>query len=508
MGIASFRPAEDLTMTATPRTFPTDFLWGAATASYQIEGAVDEGGRGPSIWDTFSHTPGTVLDGDTGDVAADHYHRMVEDVAIMKELGLEAYRFSVAWSRIQPTGRGPANAEGVDFYSRLVDELLAAGIRPVVTLYHWDLPQALEDEGGWTARVTAEAFAHYARILAESLGDRVWMWTTLNEPWCSSFLGYAAGVHAPGRTEPAASLAAVHHLNLAHGLAIRSIREVLGEEARVSATLNLHVTRAASDLPEDVDGKDRIDKVANEVFLQPMLEGTYPERVRADTAHLTDWSFVQDGDLEIIRQPLTVLGVNFYSTGRVRRLQDPTSVADGAPRPDGHGPSPHSPWVGCDAVEWLPQPGPHTAMGWNIEPQGLVDLLLELHERYPALPLVVTENGAAFEDEVAPDGRVHDPRRVAYVHDHLEAVGRARDAGADVRGYFVWSLMDNFEWAYGYDRRFGVVRVDYDTLERTWKDSALWYREVVRTRTLVPAEAAAGLPPVATSPVAGASTTR
>lgn len=480
-------------MTTTPRTFPAEFLWGAATASYQIEGAVHEGGRGPSIWDTFSHTPGAVLNGDTGDVAADHYHRLTEDVALMKELGLQAYRFSIAWPRIQPTGRGPANPEGVAFYSRLVDELLAAGIRPVATLYHWDLPQALEDEGGWTSRGTAEAFGDYARILAEALGDRVWLWTTLNEPWCSAFLGYASGVHAPGRTEPASALAAVHHLNLAHGLATRSIREVLGEQTPVSVTLNLHVTRAATDAPEDVDAKNQVDTVANEVFLGPMVEGTYPQRVLTDTAHLTDWAFVQEGDLELIRQPLTALGVNFYSTGRVRRLQ-PTPEGTDGPRADGHGHSPFSPWVGCDQVEWLPQPGPHTAMGWNIEPQGLVDLLLELHERYPDLPLMITENGAAFDDEVAPDGRVHDARRVAYVHDHLEAVGQARDAGADVRGYFVWSLMDNFEWAYGYDRRFGVIRVDYETLERSWKDSALWYREVVRTGTLVPADAAATLP--------------
>nr|WP_297423306.1 GH1 family beta-glucosidase [uncultured Actinotalea sp.] len=492
-------------MTTTPRTFPADFLWGAATASYQIEGAVHEGGRGPSIWDTFSHTPGKVLHGDTGDVAADHYHRVAEDVALMKELGLQAYRFSIAWPRIQPTGRGPANAEGLAFYSRLVDELRAAGIRPVATLYHWDLPQALEDEGGWTSRATAEAFADYARIVAEALGDRVWMWTTLNEPWCSSFLGYASGVHAPGRTEPAAALAAVHHLNLGHGLAIRAIRDVLGEQARVSVTLNLHVTRAASDAPADAEAKAQVDAVANEVFLGPMLEGAYPERVLTDTAHLTDWSFVRDGDLATIRQPLDVLGVNFYSTGRVRRLQDGTAD-DGAPRPDGHGASAHSPWVGCDLVEWLPQPGPHTAMGWNIEPQGLVDLLLELHGRHPGLPLMITENGAAFEDEVTAAGRVHDERRVAYVHDHLEAVGRARDAGADVRGYFLWSLMDNFEWAYGYDRRFGMVHVDYGTLERTCKDSALWYREVIRTGQLVPVEVAQELEPVEAARAAGGAT--
>src|SRR3954447_672052 len=300
------------------RTFPADFLWGSATASYQIEGAVTEDGRLPSIWDTFCATPGKVLDGDTGEVAADHYHRVTEDVALMKDLGLQAYRFSIAWPRVQPTGSGAFNQAGLDFYAGLVDELLAAGIKPVATLYHWDLPQPLEDAGGWANRQTALNFAGYARKLAEVLGDRVHLWTTLNEPWCSAFLGYASGVHAPGVTDGATALAAVHHLNLAHGLAGRAIREVLGDQAPISVTLNLHVTRAATDAPEDVEAKRRIDTVANEVFLGPMLDGAYPKEVFADTAHVADWSFVQDGDLELINIPLAVLGVNFYSTGRVK----------------------------------------------------------------------------------------------------------------------------------------------------------------------------------------------
>ena len=482
-----------MTTTTRPsgRPFPADFLWGSATASYQIEGAVAEDGRTPSIWDTFSHTPGKVLDGDTGDVAVDHYHRVPEDVEIMSALGLQAYRFSVSWSRVLPNGTGEVNQPGLDFYSDLVDRLLAVGIKPVVTLYHWDLPQALEDEGGWTNRATAYAFAEYARVVARALGDRIHLWTTLNEPWCSSFLGYASGVHAPGVTDPAAALAAVHHLNLAHGLGARAIREELGEETPVSVTLNLHVTRAASPAPEDVEAKRRIDTIANEVFLGPMLEGAYPERVFADTATVSDWSFVQDGDLETIRQPIDLLGVNYYSTGRVKHGTPP--VGDGKPGPDGHRSSVVSPWVGADTVEWLPQPGPHTAMGWNIEPQGLVDLLLELHERYPGLPLAVTENGAAFYDTVTEDGRVHDVERVAYLHDHIDAVGEALDKGVDVRGYFVWSLFDNFEWAYGYDRRFGVVHVDYDTQARTLKDSARWYRELVRTGVIPAPEQAAQL---------------
>lgn len=473
------------------RQFAADFLWGSATASYQIEGAATEGGRGPSIWDTFSARPGAVLNGDTGAVAADHYHRVAEDVALMQQLGLQAYRLSIAWPRVQPDGSGAWNDEGIAFYVDLVDRLVAAGIAPVVTLYHWDLPQPLEDAGGWGNRETAYRFADYARKMAEVLGDKVTVWTTLNEPWCAAYLGYASGVHAPGRTEPAVALAAVHHLNLAHGLAATAVREVLGENAQVSITLNLHVTRADSDSPEDVAAKRQIDTVANEVFLQPLLEGRYPEEVRAQTAHLTDWSFVQDGDLELIRVPVDLLGVNYYATGKVRRGTPP--VGDGTPGPDGHRSAEVSPWVGCDDVEWLPLPGPYTAMGWNIEPEGLTELLLDLHRRYPGLPLAVTENGAAFYDEVSADGRVHDLPRVEYLHDHIDAVGAAMDAGADVRGYFVWSLMDNFEWAYGYDRRFGIIRVDYPTGERTLKDSALWYRDLVATRTIAPAETAATL---------------
>ena len=482
-----------MTRTTRPsgRQFPGDFLWGSATASYQIEGAVHEDGRAPSIWDTFSHTPGKVLDGDTGDVAVDHYHRVAEDVALMRDLGLQAYRFSVAWPRIVPAGTGEVNQAGLDFYSDLVDRLVAAGIEPVVTLYHWDLPQALEDQGGWTNRATAYAFAEYARVVARVLGDRIHLWTTLNEPWCSSFLGYASGVHAPGVTDPAAALAAVHHLNLAHGLAATAIREELGADTPVSITLNLHVTRAASYDPADVEAKRRIDTIANEVFLGPLLEGAYPERVFADTASVSDWSFIQDGDLDLIKVPIDLLGVNYYSTGRVQHGTPP--VGDGTPGPDGHRSSEVSAWVGADQVEWLKQPGPYTAMGWNIEPQGLVDLLLELHERYPALPLAVTENGAAFYDTVTEDGRVHDVERVAYLHDHLDAVGEAMDKGVDVRGYFVWSLFDNFEWAYGYDRRFGVVHVDYDTQVRTLKDSARWYRELVRTGEIPTPESAATL---------------
>jgi beta-glucosidase len=461
-------------MTQPGRTFPRDFLFGSATASYQIEGATAEDGRGPSIWDTFCQTPGKVLDGDTGDVADDHYHRWPDDIALMRELGLGAYRFSIAWPRIQPTGRGPVNQPGIDFYSRLVDGLLANGIAPVATLYHWDLPQPLEDAGGWPVRDTALRFADYAEIMATALGDRISTWTTLNEPWCTAYLGYASGVHAPGRTEPAAAMAAVHHLNLGHGLAGRAVRGVLGDDAPVSVTLNLQVVRPDDpDSAADRDAVRQIDAVANRVFLGPMLDGAYPDDLIADLADVTDFSFVQDGDTEIARIPLSVLGVNYYSTMRVRRAAEPLP-AGGVP----------SDLPGADTVQVLPQPGPHTAMGWNIEPAGLSDLLLGLADSHPDQPLMVTENGAAFDDEMSDDGAVHDPLRVDYLHRHLGAVLDAIDGGALVTGYFVWSLLDNFEWSFGYSRRFGITYVDYRTQQRIPKDSSRWYAELIRSRQL------------------------
>jgi len=470
-----------------------DFRWGVATSAYQVEGAAREGGRGPSIWDTFSHTPGRVADGSTGDEAVDHYHRWREDVALMSALGVQAYRLSISWPRVQPGGRGPLNPDGVAFYREMLDELRAAGIAPVVTLYHWDLPQELEDAGGWPARDTAFAFADYARLMARELGDRVALWVTLNEPWCTAFLGYASGVHAPGRTEPAAALAAAHHLNLAHGLATDAIRAELGEHAPVSIALNLHVTHPAD--PEsgpDLEAVAQLDAVGNHIFLGPLMDGSYPTRLLRDTAHLTDWSFVRPGDLAITRQRIDVLGVNYYSTQLARRYRGEGS----APRADGHGASAASPWVGADDVELVAVAPPHTAMGWNINPGALEELLLALDNAYPDQPLLVTENGAAFEDTVSPEGRVHDTARVGYLHSHISAVLAARTAGVDVRGYLAWSLLDNFEWAHGYTKRFGIVRVDTDTLERTPKDSALWYRELIATGTLPRVEEAASLPPL------------
>ncbi|MFF5567220.1 GH1 family beta-glucosidase [Streptomyces sp. NPDC012623] len=460
-------------------TFPPGFLWGTATAAYQIEGAPREDGRTPSIWDTFSHTPGRTDRGDTGDVAVDHYHRRAEDVRLMAGLGVNAYRFSVSWPRVQPTGRGPAVQRGLDFYRGLVDDLLGHGIEPVLTLYHWDLPQELEAAGGWPERETAYRFAEYAHCVGEALGDRVTRWTTLNEPWCSAFLGYASGVHAPGRTDPVAALRAAHHLNLGHGLAARALRAVLPATGQISVSLNPAAVRARTQSEGDLDARRRIDALANRIFTGPMLGGAYPEDLFADTARLTDWSFVHGGDEALCRQPLDSLGVNYYQPTVVSAATDPA-----AERHDGHGSSDHSPWPGVESVAFHQPPGELTAMGWSVDPSGLYDLLMRYSREAPGLPLMITENGAAYDDKPDADGAVDDPDRIRYLHGHLSAARRAIADGADVRGYFLWSLMDNFEWAYGYGKRFGAVHVDYETQRRTPKSSARWYARVAATGAL------------------------
>jgi beta-glucosidase len=474
------------TPTTDALTFPKGFLWGSATAAYQIEGAVAEGGRTPSIWDTFSHTPGRVARGDTGDVADDHYHRFRDDVALMARLGLTSYRFSVSWSRVTPQvtpdALGPVNPEGIGFYSDLVDELLAHGISPSITLYHWDLPQALEDAGGWADRRTAQRFGEYAQAVASALGDRVPLFITLNEPWCSAYLGYASGVHAPGRTEDAAALAAVHHLNLAHGLATSAIRRA-APASKVAVTLNLAWVRPEKpDSVLDAEAARRVDGLQNRVFLDPVLHGRYPADVQADTAAVTDWSFVRDGDLDIISAPIDVIGVNYYSPTIVRHWtrERPRENADG------HGDGAASPWIACDDVEFPIQHGPKTDMGWSIDPRGMTELLLRVAREAPGLEIMVTENGAAYPDVVTADGRVVDTERVDYLHTHLAAVHEAIAAGAPVVGYYVWSLLDNFEWAWGYTKRFGIVHVDYDTQARTLKDSARFYADVIRRNALLP----------------------
>ncbi len=455
-------------------SFPPDFLWGVATAAYQIEGAAREDGRTPSIWDRFSHTPGRVEGGHTGDVATDHYHYYADDVALMQRLGVRSYRLSVSWPRVQPDGRGPANARGLDFYRRLVDELLQAGIEPWLTLYHWDLPQVLEDRGGWPVRDTAARFAEYADLVHAALGDRVRFWTTLNEPWCSAFLGYASGEHAPGRQDREAAIRAVHHLLLGHGLAVQALRAG-GRDAEVGVTVNLYPVDPLTTDPADVDAARRIDGLQNRLFLDPVLLGRYPRDVVDDLAGVSDFSHVRDDDLAVISEPLDLLGVNYYNRYVVA-----------APGPEtGPPPSRHaSTFPGSEHVLFPPQGRPVTAMGWEIDGSGLTDVLVRVSTEYPRLPLYVTENGAAFDDTPGPDGAVHDPDRIAFLDEHVRAMHAAMKAGVDLRGYFAWSLLDNFEWAYGYFMRFGLVYVDYATQRRVPKSSALWYSSVIRANGL------------------------
>lgn len=457
--------------------FPAPFLFGTATAAYQVEGAWNEDGRGASIWDTFTHTPGHVTDGGNGDVAIDHYHRLEADLDLMRDLGMRAYRFSISWPRIVPTGSGDVNQKGIDFYSRLVDGLLARDILPFVTLYHWDLPQPLEDAGGWANRDTASRLADYAGVVGAALGDRVHAWTTINEPWCVAYLGYSSGVHAPGRRNPADAFAAVHHVNLAHGLAVTALRSVVTNHPQFSISLNLHALRGTGE--SGAEAVRRIDALGNRAFTGPLLLGAYPADLIEDTSAITDWSFVRDGDAAIIRQPLDFLGINYYTTSTVRMWNG----VDERQREDGLGTTAGTPWPGADAVEFVKQDGPFTEMGWHIAPDGFEELLVAVHEQFPQLPLVITENGAAFADEVV-DGEIHDADRIDYLRRHLTALHRVMQRGVDVRGYLLWTVMDNFEWSWGFTRRFGIVRVDYDTLQRTVKDSGRWYSQLVKTRRI------------------------
>lgn len=436
------------------RAFPADFVWGAATSAYQIEGAVKDGGRGESIWDRFCHTPGNILGGDHGDVACDHYHRYKDDVAIMAELGLGAYRFSVAWPRVIPDGTGAVNEEGLDFYDRLVDELLANGITPYLTLYHWDLPQALEDAGGWPVRATAEAFARYARVVVERLGDRVESIATLNEPYVSSNLGYRSGLHAPGRTEPDAALAAAHHLLLAHGLAVAEVRDA-SPDARAGIVINFEPRHPASSHMLDQEAAMIAHDQGNRWYLDPVVGRGYPE----EGARAWGWAGdeVRTGDMELIAAPLDFLGVNYYHREFVR--------------------SPHLP-----PLDESPARDETTDMGWEVYPEGLTEVLQFVHSRTGDLDLYVTENGAAFPLE---DDPARDPKRVTFLERHLAAALDAIDAGVPLRGYFAWSLLDNFEWHHGYSCRFGIVHVDYETLERTVRDSARFWADTARTNTLV-----------------------
>jgi beta-glucosidase len=457
--------------------FPPGFLWGTATAAAQIEGAAHEDGKEDSIWDAFARKSLATARGETPETAVDHYHRMPEDVALMKRLGIGSYRFSVSWARVKPGDRD-VNPKGIDFYSRLVDELLEAGILPWLTLYHWDLPQTLEDRGGWASRDTAARFADYAVDVHNALGDRVSHWTTFNEPLCSSLIGYAGGEHAPGRQEPRAALAALHHQHLAHGLATTALRERGAE--RIGITLNLtNAVPADPTDPVDLDAARRLDAIWNRAFLEPVLLGSYPQDFLEDVREYDFEGLVHDGDLGVIGAGLDFLGVNHYHDDNVSGHPLPSDTRPNA-TPTSRRTS--SPFVGSPQLTFPSRDLPRTAMDWEVNPDGLRVLLERLTSEYPTLPpLYVTENGAAYEDTVSADGAVHDVERTDYIEAHIAAIANAVEAGADVRGYFVWSLLDNFEWAWGYGKRFGIVHVDYETLVRTPKDSALAYSRLIST---------------------------
>ena len=456
--------AADADGAATPtpqevaRRLPPGFVLGAATAAYQIEGAVAADGRTPSIWDTFAARPLAVRGEESGEHACDHYHRRSEDVDLMRRLGLGAYRFSVSWPRVLPHGGREVSAAGLGFYDRLVDELLEADITPWATLYHWDLPQELEDAGGWPARETAHHFAHYAGVVAERLGDRVRHFITVNEPWCAAFLGYASGLHAPGVGDHAASVRASHHLLLGHGLAVEQVRAA-APRAEVGITLNLAPSRPADPgSAADVDLVRRLDGLQNRWFLDPVLRGEYPADVLESLTEVAGDGWLHEGDLATIAAPTDFLGVNYYVGNRVRPSCFP----------------------GLNAMETAPAHRKEAANGWEVYPEGLTEILVRLTRDYTDLPLVVTENGSAWDDEVDEAGSVHDPDRVAYLAAHLDACREAREQGANLAGYFAWSLMDNFEWAEGYAVRFGLVHVDYATFQRTIKSSGLWYADLLR----------------------------
>lgn len=465
-------PAKGETMSDFPR-LPEDFVLGVSTASYQIEGAAAEDGKGPSIWDTFCAEPGRIRNGETGEMACDHYHRSGEDVALMRELGVDAYRFSISWPRVMPSGAGEVNVAGLDFYDRLVDSLLAAGITPAVTLYHWDLPQALQDRGGWETRETAHRLADYATVVAERLGDRVGMWMPLNEPVVATMFGHAVGAHAPGLALGFDAMPVAHHMLLGHGLAVQSLRAA--GVGNIGIASNHAPTWPASNSDADREAAASYDTLVNWLFADPVLRGTYPDELLAMLmpGH-ADGTLA--ADLEIISTPLDWFGVNYYQpvpVGAPGTASASSPALEGAALPEG---LPFEPRVLAGA--------PTTDLDWAVVPDGLREILNTFAQRYGDRlpPLYVTESGCAFDDRPGPDGAVHDPRRIAYHRDHLAAVSRAMEDGVDVRGYFAWSLLDNFEWALGYGPRFGLVHVDYDTQVRTPKDSYRWFQKHLAAR--------------------------
>jgi beta-glucosidase len=460
---SSLNEAQDAPVSAL---FPPDFLWGAATSAYQIEGAVNEDGRAPSTWDRFSATPGKTYQGQTGEVAADHYHRMEEDVALMAQLNLSSYRFSLAWPRILPEGIGTVNQRGLDFYDRLVDTLLARGIQPLATLHHWDLPIALYEKGGWTNRDTAYAFAEYADVVTSRLGDRVNWWLTHNEPWCSSYLSYYLGLHAPGLHDKQLAVNVGHHILLSHGLAIPLMRSHLSAQAQIGIAIDFYPAYAADERPATLSAVQRADTFRNRWFLDPVFRGSYPEGLF--TGMGVEEPPIQEGDLAIISTPIDFLGVNYYSRNLIRGNTETETTND----------------EGYETISPIPGSS-YTEMGWEIFPEGLTNILTRIHREYTPKAMVVTESGAAFPDQLDASSTVHDQQRIEYLRAHIEHVAEAIRQGAPMKGYTVWSLMDNYEWAEGYRKRFGLVYVDYPTQRRIIKDSGHWYANFIEQQRKV-----------------------
>ncbi|WP_018247646.1 GH1 family beta-glucosidase [Orenia marismortui] len=443
--------------------FPKDFIWGSATASYQVEGAFDEDAKGESIWDRFSHTPGKVENGDTGDVACDHYHRYKEDIALMKEIGIDSYRLSISWSRILPEGKGEINQQGLDFYRNLIDELLKAGIKPAITIYHWDLPQALQDEGGWANRQTVKYFVDYAEILFNEFGDVVSQWITHNEPYVVAVHGHLTGSHAPGIKDPKVAMQVAHNILLSHGLTVKKYRE-LELDGEIGITLNLTSSYPNSNSQEDNEAAKRMEACINGWFLEPLFKGKYPEKLIELYGAKFNQLDIRAGDMDIIKEEIDFLGINYYSRSLVRHNED-------------------SDFFKIEGVK--PEDSKYTAMDWEIYPDGLYDLLIKVNREYTQKPLYITENGAAFDDEISEDGRVHDQERINYLKSHFQRAYKTIKEGVPLKGYYVWSLMDNFEWAYGYDKRFGIIYIDYNKdRKRILKDSAYWYQNVIANNTL------------------------
>ena len=450
------------------RRFPDGFVWGVGTSSYQIEGAVDSDGRTPSIWDVFSHTPGKINRGDTGDRACDSYNRLEDDVRLLSELGVGAYRFSVSWPRVLPDGGGAVNQPGLDYYRRLVEALNGNGIKPVATVYHWDLPQALEERGGWANRDTAKLLGELAGVLGEALGDQVAMWVTINEPLQTVHQGYITGTHAPGRSDLSLASAAIHHILLGHGYALQALRARVSD-APIGPTMDPQPFNALDE--QSKPAAAALDAEYNRVYLDPVFGGTYPADLRSDLRPPED--LILDGDMELISAPIDFFGLNYYRP-HFLRAGDWSDLRIGESRVDGH----------PGTVQYLPPELARTVMGWPIVPEGMRDLLIRLHTDSGGLPLYVTENGCAADDYLTPEGTVEDRERIEFIHGHLDAVLQAIDAGVNVAGYFHWSLLDNFEWAEGYRRRFGLHYVDFPSGRRIAKRSAEFYRQVALTGQL------------------------